>query len=235
MVKNHMKRISMPRTWKLDRKDIKWISRPNAGAHGLMKGMALETIMKELIKCANTRKEAKTILYNKEVMVDGKRRRDLKLPVGLMDVVSLPEVDEHYRIIINKRSEIDTVKINKNEAGVKPCKIKNKTILKGGATQLNLAGSRNMIFKKGEKVPYAVGDTVMLSLPKQEIKDHIKFEKGSKAYLTGGKYVGYTGVIESIENDIIRIKNDEGKTLETNKRHAYVIGKDKPVVTISAK
>ena len=232
MVKNHMKRLAMPKTWKLDRKKIQWVTRPSAGAHGLDKGMALETVMKELIKCSHSRKETKSILHRKEVLVDGKRKRDLKLPVGLMDVVSLPEINEHYRMLLGKKGEIAVVPIKKEESSIKPCKVTGKTMIKKGITQINLFGSRNVIFKKGEKIPYKVGDTLVLSLPKQEIKDHLKLEKGAFVYLTGGKHIGKRGKIEGIERNILKFKTEEGTLLETAKEHAYVVGKDKPAISL---
>ncbi|MBU0536389.1 MAG: 30S ribosomal protein S4e, partial [Nanoarchaeota archaeon] len=150
MVKNHLKRISMPRTWKLKRKESQWVTRPKPGAHSLMTSMALETVMKELIKCANTRKEARIILFNKEVLVDGKKRRDLKLPVGMMDVVSLPEINEYYRILINNKNEIVAKPIKKEESLIKPCRIICKTKRKNGETQINLFDAKNITLKKGE-------------------------------------------------------------------------------------
>ncbi|HLC99144.1 MAG TPA: 30S ribosomal protein S4e [Candidatus Nanoarchaeia archaeon] len=232
MVKNHMKRIAMPRTWKLDRKVSEWVTKPSAGAHDYETAMSLETVMKEIIKCANTRKEARTILLTKDVLVDGKKRKELRLPVGFMDVVSLPEVNEHYRMLLNRKGEITAMPIKKEESGIKPCKITGKRMIEGGITQINLFDSRNLLFKKGEKIPYNVGDTLLISLPKQEIKNHFKLEKGAYVYLTGGKHIGKSGVVEEITRSIFKFKSDDGVLSETAKSYAFVIGKDKASISI---
>lgn len=229
MVKNHMKRISMPRTWKLGRKESPWVTKPNPGTHEYGFCMALETVMKEFIRCANTRKEAVSILQKKNVLVDGVRRKDLKFPVGLMDVVSLPEINEYYRMIINTNGKLQMIKISKEEASVKPCKITGKSMAKKGIVRLGLFDSRNMLLKKGEK-SYKVGDTLLLSLPDQKIKEHFSLEKGSTAYLTGGKQIGKTGKIEEIKGDVLKIKSDKDEVSETAKRYAFVIGAGKPSI-----
>jgi len=229
MVKRHLKRLAMPRTWKLKRKENTWIARPDSGAHCYRMSVSLETMMKEMIKCAHTRKEAKTIINSRDVMVDQKKQKNLKLPVGLMDVVSLPEVDEHYRVLLNSRGEISVIPIKKEESSVKPCRITGKTVMSKGAIQLNLVDSRNILAKKDDA--YKVGDTLLLSLPKQEIKEHLKLEKGAYAFLTGGKHIGRHGLIEGIKGNIIKLKSGED-LIETAKKDAFVIGKGKPSIKL---
>lgn len=233
MSKNHLKRIAMPKTWKIGRKEEgRWVTKPKPGAHKLAESVSLETIMKEMIKCAGTRKEAKSILNRKQVIVDGKQRKELKLPVGLMDVISLPEIDQYYRMLINKKGELSAVPIKKDESSVKPCKITGKTIKKKGIAQINLFDSRNILLNKGGKSEYNVGDTVMLSLPKQEIKDHFRLDRGASVYLVGGKHIGEVGTVEDIKGDVLRFKTKEGRIFETAKNHAFVVGNNKPAISL---
>ena len=232
MVRNHMKRISMPKTWKLGRKESQWVTRPHPGTHELSLCMALETVMKEFIRCANTRSEALSILQKKKVLVDGVQRKDLKFPVGLMDVVSLPEINEHYRMIMNSKGKLNTIKIDKDEASIKPCRIASKVMAKKGIVQIGLSDSRIILLKKGEKASYRVGDTLLISLPDQKIKEHFSLEKGSIAYLIGGKQIGKTGKIEEIKGDVLRLKSHNGDIVETAKRYAFMIGTSKPSITL---
>ncbi len=37
---------------------------------------------------------------------------------------------------------------------------------------------------------FNTGDSLVISLPSQEIKEHIRFSEGTKCYLTGGAHVG---------------------------------------------
>lgn len=231
MAKNHLKKLSAPKTWPIERKKTKFITRPNPGGHRMMFGMPLATVMTELVKCAKTKKEVKSILLNKNILVDGRKRNDEKFIVGLMDTISIKETGEHYRIVLNKKGKITAIKIEEKESSIKPCKITGKSVLKKGLVQLNLVDGRNILVKKDG---FKVGDTVIISLPKQEIREHFKLENGMVAYLIGGKHMGDTGVIEAIEGPKIKIKLGGG-IYETAKRYAFVVGKDKPAVLLSAK
>ena len=69
MVKNHLKRIAIPRTWRVKtKKEIKYIARPKPGKNFLY-SMPLATILKEVICIARTEKEVKFILSEKTVLV----------------------------------------------------------------------------------------------------------------------------------------------------------------------
>ena len=56
---------------------------------------------------------------------------------------------------------------------------------------------RNIIFD--ENPEYRTGDSVVISLPGQEIKSHYKFEEGSLAYLTGGNHIGEMATVKGRE------------------------------------
>lgn len=229
MAKNHIKRLATPKTWPIRRKKEKFITRPNPGSHKMLFGMPLTTVMTELIKCAKTKKEVKSILKNKNILVDGRKKNDDKYFVGIMSTISIKDTNEFYRITLNNKGKITVLRIDEKEAAIKPCKITGKSVLKKGLVQLNLIDGRNIICKKDS---YKVGDTIILSLPKQEIKEHLKLENGMMAYLIGGKHIGDVGLIEAIEGLKIKIKLGKG-IYETAKRYAFVIGKDKPLIIIA--
>jgi len=228
MPKNHLKRIAMPKTWPLERKKTVFVTRPNPGGHKIEHSIALNIVLKNMTKSAKTTAEVKSILHNKNILVDGRRRREIKLPVGLFDVISLPDIDEHYRMVFSDKGKLTVVPIKQIEINRKPCKIVDKTLIKKGQVQLNLSDGRNIIVKKDT---FKAGDTVIMSVPKQEIQEHIKLEKGVLVYLTGGKNRGANGTVEEFDNNIIKVK--AGKQIfETLKEYAFVIGKEKPAVTI---
>lgn len=230
MAKQHLKRIAAPHTWNIKRKKHVWITRPNPGAHPLTQCVSLSTAMKEIIKCANTSKEVKTILHTKTVLVDGKQRKDSKLPVGLMDVISFPEIKETYRMLISPKGLIKAIEISGAETSIKPSKIIGKTSIKGGKTQLNLFDSRSIVLEK-DNVQYHVGDTLILNLPKQEIKEHYKLEKGVSIFLTAGNHVGQIAKIEDITGNIIACKTEK-ESFTTAKKYAFVIGKETPIIKV---
>ncbi|MFH1063469.1 MAG: 30S ribosomal protein S4e [Candidatus Woesearchaeota archaeon] len=225
MVNNHLKRIAAPRSWNIERKGTTFVMKPNPGAHPIEHSMPLSLVMREILKVARTAKEAKTLIKTKDVFVDKKKRSEERLPVGLMDVIEFPQIEEHYRMLIDSKGRLMTVKIDAKESGMKLSRIESKTRIKGGKTQLTLSGGRNIIV---DKDVYAVGDSLQLSLPDQKVQEHIKFEKGAFILLVGGKHAGTVAKMEELNKDkiIIKVKNQK---YETSKRYAFVVGKDKPV------
>src|SRR3989338_3925974 len=171
-----LKRLNMPKTWHIKRKGIKFITRPNPGRRFDL-AMPINLIIKDLLKYAKTNKEVRAILQTRNVLVDGKRKKEVKLPVGLFDAIDIE--NDYFRVIINKKGKIEVIKTSKDDAAIKPCKIIGKTKVKG-KTQLNLYDGKNILV---EKDTYKVGDTLIISLPKQDIKKHIKFEKNALVYL----------------------------------------------------
>ncbi len=231
MVKNHLKKLNAPNSWRIDKKSTKYVTRPNSGAHRLGLGLSLNTLFRDLLKYCKTTKEVKSILKDKEVLVDGKRRYDSKYLIGFMDVLSIPSIKEHYRIVFSKKGKLTPIKIKESEAGIKLSKIINKKIIGKNKIQLNLSDGRNIILKESK---HKVGDSVVISIPKQEIKEHLKIEKGVLVHFIGGKYVGKIGTINEIKDGIIFVKVDD-KDIQTSKKYAFVIGDKKPSIKIDGK
>ncbi|MDP4012770.1 MAG: 30S ribosomal protein S4e [Candidatus Nanoarchaeia archaeon] len=192
-MKKHMKRLSSPKTWPIQRKTTKFILRPNPGAHSFEDSMTLLTILTEVLKVAKDRREAEKILQQGQVIVDGIVRSEKKFSVGLMDTLTLAASGENYRILLDKKGKLYFKKITKEEAEIKPCKIIDKKVLKGNKIQLNLFDGRNLIVKDNKFKP---GDTVLIS--KGEIKKHLSFSKGATVYFIGGTNIGEFGTVEEI-------------------------------------
>lgn len=174
--KRHLKRLAAPVRWELPRKIHKFTVRPLPGAHPMSESLPLLLIVRDILKYADNAREAKKIIKMGKVLVDGRVRKEEKLPVGLMDVVSLPDANENYRVLFDRKGRIK-LKPTENP-DVKLCKIKNKTVIKGGHIQLNLHDGRNIVIKvsdptKAEEDVYKTGDTLLISIPEQEIKAHI--------------------------------------------------------------
>lgn len=104
-MKRHMKRMAMPKSWQIE-KNKKFVTRALPGAHSFDLGMPLNVILRDILKLASNNQEIKKILYNKEVLVNNKRRKESRFIVGLMDVISIPELNKYYRILLNKKKKI---------------------------------------------------------------------------------------------------------------------------------
>ena len=183
---NHLKRLAMPRSWPLPRKTSIWVTRAAPGAHALELCMPLNVVIRDILGYANSTREVRHILHNDLASVDGRVCKDVRRGVGFMDVLTLGE--DHYRCIIDRKGRLRYRPISKKEAQTKVCRIDGKTTVKGGKTQLNLHDGRNMIVE--DATEFSTGDSLVISLPSQEVKKHIRFAEGTRCYLTGGAHVG---------------------------------------------
>ena len=235
MVKNHIKRIGAPRRWDIYRKKYAFISRPNPG-RDLTLSISLNTVLKELLKKTKTTKESKHLIKSQGILINGKRYYDEKFPVGFLDVITFPLIKEHYRLLISVKSKIFMVKISEEEAKLKLSKVFSKNQLSKEVTQINCSDGRNFLLKKGD--PYLrqvnTNDCLLYSLPDQKIKQVLKLDKGSLVYLYKGKHTGDVVVVDEFDRDNIVFKIGKD-VFETKKAYAFVVGKDKPVITVARK
>lgn len=228
MAKNHLKSLAAPKTWPIDRKKAKFILRPMPGPHDMELSMPLGVILKDILGYSTTSRETRLLLQNKNVFVDRIRRMDLAFPVGIFDIISVDELGS-LRVTLNDKGKIDFVSIDDKESKLKVCKIIGKSILKNAKIQLNLYDGRNAVVDKDS---YKVGDSLLVSLPDAQIKKHLKLEKSSIVFLTGGKHKGSAGKVEGISGDKIIYRNKSGESVETLKEYAFVVGLDKLEITI---
>ncbi len=220
MVKRHLSRLNAPKSWPMQRKGIKFVTRPSTGAHALRTSMPLSLVMTNLLKHARVRKEVKKILHEGNILVNGKVRRDYAYPVGLMDIVTVNKLNESYRVVFTTKGKFALVKLDDKEKDLQVFKIKDKTIIKKGKVQLNSEAGSSLIV---EKDSYNTRDTIVRSMKDGKIVEHLVFKKGSKIYITGGNRVGTVGSLEEVKGNNIIVKMGS-ETFETAKRYAFVIG-----------
>jgi small subunit ribosomal protein S4e len=225
MVKNHLKRLTMPRSWRMDRKNIKFAIRPKAGK-AFDYSLPLGTVLKETAGVCTTTKEVKALLQNKRVKVNGVVRHDIHFPVGIFDIIDLVESKKQYRLTMDNKGRLNVIEAK--DVDVALCKITNKTTLKGGKTQLNCLNGRNIIVDKDE---FKTGDVLIMK--GNAIDKHLKLEPKATCILIAGKYSGTVGTIEKIEDHIITVKTKDS-SFDTLKEYACVIGKAKPEIELGA-
>ena len=178
--------------------------------------MPVNLIVRDVLGRAQSAREVRFIVHNELIKVDGRVCKDTRRGVGLMDVLSLG--DEHFRCMLDANGRLRYVKISAEEAAWKLVRIEGKTTIKGGKTQLNFHDGRNMLVDDPKE--FNTGDSIKLSLPDQEVLDHIKFEDGVRCYLIGGTHVGETA---SMKERIVKrssmpneVAFDEFGTTEVN-------------------
>ncbi len=229
-----LKRLAAPKTWKISRKSAKWIIKPVPGPHSAEMSIPLGVLLRDILGLAKTAREAKYILKNGKVKVDGKVRKSLKFPVGFMDVVSIPTLDKYYRMIYDKLGRLTPLEISRNEASKKLVKVIKKTAVKGGKIQLNLHDDRNILTDNGD---IKTGDSLVISVPNQSVGDILKMKEGNIAYVTGGQHIGELAqIVKIVPGTITRppqilLKRGDEEFL-TKKDYVFVVGGENPVLKI---
>ena len=228
MAKNHMARLAAPKTWPIKRRGSTFVTKQNAGPHNLAMSIPLNILLKEVMMIAKNTREAKKLLASNEVAIDCRQRKDIRFPVGIFDTLQFSNTNECFRVSLSKKGKIILARIKKEESSLKPAKITGKSMV-SGKLQLNLYDGKNISAGSGS---YNVGDTLLISLPEQKIVKHLKLGKKSTIFLTGGKHIGETGAIEDIVQDKIIYRDSSGNLVETSKKYAFVVGDEKPLVTL---
>jgi small subunit ribosomal protein S4e len=230
MATSHLKRLNAPKTWKIKRRGIIFVSRPNPGPHRMELCLPLNILIRDVLSHAKTAKEVKQLVNAKDIMVNGKVVKEIKYPVGLFDILQIPKLDETYRMMLDNLGHLALIKIDKKESKLFPAKILSKKMLRGGKMQLNLSAGINLLVEKNH---FKTGETLMLEMPGKSIAEHIKLEKGAYIFLAGGSHIGDHGVVEDIKDSKIFYKSASGTLLETPVRFVTIVGHQKSSITLN--
>ena len=227
----HQKRLSVPKSWKIGKKGNKWISTTRPGPHSQARSLPLGIIIRDILKLVDNSREGKRILSEGKVLVDGIPRKDLRFPVGLFDVITLPLVNEAYRMLQDEKGRLTLHKLNETQVN-KLCRINNKVTLKGGKVQLNLSDGTNILGSN----EYGTKDSLILSVPDKKVVKHLQFKVGNLAMIVGGQHSGEIGKIveirevKSSRHNMVAISGE--KDFETIEDYVIVIGEDKPEIRL---
>ena len=197
-----LKRKPAPKFWPIHRKEFVWVVKPADGPHSLLGCAPLAVVIRDELGFAKTRKEAKTIVSQGKIHVNGEIRRKDDFPVGLMDVISIPDIAKSYRVLPSYKGLILN-EIGNEESKFKISRIEDKTVVGNGNIQLHLHDGSNIVVKIADpKHPqedvYETLDTLKISLPEGQIIGHTKMKEKDYALITGGKNIGKHGKITEI-------------------------------------
>lgn len=244
--KRHLKRKPAPKFWPIHRKEAVFTVRPKPGPHPISRCTLLTLIVRDVLGIAKTRREAKKIISQGKILVDGKVRKEDLFPTGLMDVISIPHMKRAYRVLPSRKGLTLYPVGKKGEIGFKLCRIENKTTVKGGHIQLNLHDGRNLLIRvkdvnHPEEDVFQTFDTLKINLPDQEIVGHFKLSEGAPAIIIDGKNIGKSGKILAIEqrpgqkrrNALVTIEDSNGNRFQTTMDYIFVIGDKEPHITLT--
>ena len=238
-----MKRKPAPRFWPVHRKDLPWIVKPSSGSHSLESCLPLTLVLRDILGVAQTRKEAKVILSGGKVQVDEVIRRKDDFPVGLMDVIAMPDAGKYYRVLPSNKGLVLTP-ISKEEAGFKLVRVEDKTTVKGGV-QIAFHDGSNMLVKvadpkKPSEVAYETFDVLKITYPEKQVAQSLKTKEGNLAIITGGKNIGKRGKIVEIEKTeakkrrqaLVVVEDAEGARYQTILDFIFPIGETEPLIAV---
>lgn len=239
-----LKRKVAPRFWPIHKKEFYWAVRPSAGPHSLEKCLPLSLVLRDILGIAENRKEAKSIIAQGKVYVDGKIRRRDDFPVGLMDVIGIPDMDKFFRVLPSHKGLILNP-ISKEEASFKLFRVEDKTLVKNGATQIAFHDGSNLRIKleqpeSSQAGVYETFDTLKLGLPEKQVLAQLKVKEGNLAVITGGKNIGKYGRIVEIEKTkskkrrqaLVVVEDEKGNRYQTILDFVFVVGENTPLISL---
>ena len=234
-VYKHLKRIHAPKSWMLSKVGGIWAMKPSQGPHKLRECIPLNLLLRTKLGLARNGTEAKLIVKAKEgnISIDGKVRTDHKYPVGIMDIITVNKIGANYRVNFDVKGRWRLVKISKEEAKYKLCKVTKRMMGPKKIPFITTSDGRTLRYPNPLIKEH---DTVKLNLENNEIIDYYKYKIGAHVLIVGGNNIGRAGVIEKIEKhpgsyEIVYIKDMTGKEFSTRLTNIFITGDSRPEIT----
>ncbi|MEM0118604.1 MAG: 30S ribosomal protein S4e [Conexivisphaerales archaeon] len=230
-----LKRQAAPAFYSVPRKRYPFITRTGPGPHPRNRSYDPVTLMRDILKVADTREEAIYVLRRRRLLVDGVARVEPNFPIGLMDVIEFSGTSSIYRMLPTKGSPVYPLPIPQEEKGLKLCQIARKVTVKGGKVQLGTHDGRTFVVEDPSK--YRVGDSILVTVPQQEIKEVVPMKKGYLALVVGGRRLGsYGEIVEIIDGTFsnprsLKLKLPEGEVI-LPMNLVMPVGKEKPLLSL---
>jgi len=224
--KKHLKRLAAPRHWMLDKLSGTWAPRPSTGPHKLRECLPLIILLRNRLKYALSKREVTQIVAQRLIKVDGKVRTDPTFPAGFQDVISIEKTNELFRLLYDTKGRFAVHRITPEEAKFKLLKVKRVCVGAKGIPYLTTHDGRTLRYPD----PLVkANDTIKVELETSKMVDHVKFEVGNLAMVTGGRNLGRVGVITNKERhegsfDIVHIKDAAGHPFATRMSNVFIIG-----------
>ncbi len=218
-----LKRLAAPLA--LERKAKRFIVAPR-GPHSLKNSISLAVVLREYLKVAETYKEAKKIVKEGKIIVDGKACKDHKFGLGIMDIIHIPAIKKSFRMLPAKHG-LKIIEIPEREKNLKLCKITGKKVVRGGKVQLSLHDGRTIIADNS----YHTQGSVLIELPKQKIMEYLKLGDGMSVLIVSGKNKTKIAKISKMEEKRLWLEED-GNKFEAPISAVMTVGKDKPLLTM---
>jgi len=231
---NRLKRQMAPSFWQMKRKEHRFIVRSSPGPHQRQKSYPLAVLLRDILKVASTLLEAKKILNEGMIKIDGRVVHDYKRAVGLMDVIELVKTGQSFRLVPKDSRLLVPLLIDSQEKSLKLVRVTSKTTIRKNRSQYGFHDGKTII----SDLKMSVGDSCRLEIPNSEIKDHIKFQKGYSGLIIGGENAGGMGRIEDIKDGLFSLPKRvvvalSERSVELPVDKVMVVGNETPIIKVS--
>jgi len=245
---NHQKRLSVPKSWPVERKTETFTVKAGAGPHG-ESGVPLVIVLRDVLGYVDNRKEARYALNQDNVVINGTAVSDEERPVGMFDILGFREREEYYRVFPDEGGRLTLTPIDEESAQSKLGKIVEKRHVPGGDLQLTLHDGQTLLV--GDDAAYDADDSIVVANGDSEassdasdasgdeprageIVAHFEYEAGALVTAVAGEHAGEIGRIDEIQvtsgsspNNVIVTQDDDAATdgdgFETIEEYVVVI------------
>lgn len=190
----HLKINKASQRWPIARKGRVFVAVPS---HDKEERIPLLLVLRDILKVVGNRREAKLIIREGKVSINGKKASNDRQALGLFDIVSLD--NKRSRIILQEQGKFA---LDNGEDRIS--KIIGKKLLSKGRVQINLHNGYNYIAREN----YNVGDSVII---RENNFETIQLKEGANVIVIHGKLAGTKGVVENIAGEFATISSKEGK------------------------
>ncbi|WP_276253349.1 30S ribosomal protein S4e [Halomontanus rarus] len=210
---NHQKRLSVPKSWPVERKTDTFTVKAGAGPHG-KDGVPLVILLRDVLGYVDSKKEARYALSEDAILVNGDPINDEQRPIGMFDIIAFPGREEYYRVFPDEGGRLALTAIDADAADSRLGKVDGKRQVTGGVTQLSLHDGTNVTVDEDE---YSVNDSVVVDNESKEIVAHFPYEEGALVTAIRGNHAGKIGTVDEIDvtsgsgSNNVTVSADEGE------------------------
>ena len=222
----HQKRLSVPNSWPVERKEATFTVKAGAGPHG-ESGVPLLILLRDVLGYVDSKKEARYALNQGTVLVNGDAVSDEDRPIGMFDILAFTERDEYYRVFPDEGGRLALSTIDADSAASRLGKVDGKRQVDGGDFQLSLHDGTNI--RVEDAAEYSTKDSIVVDNESKEIVAHFTYEEGALVTAIAGKHAGEIGEIDEITvtpgsgRNSVTVSQDDGDGFETVEEYVVVI------------
>jgi small subunit ribosomal protein S4e len=223
----HQKRLAVPKSWPVERKEETYTTKATAGPHG-EEGVPLLIVLRDVLGYVDSKKEARYALGQDSVRINGKAVSDERRPIGMFDILAFVEREEYYRVFPDEGGRLSLTPIDAADAQSKLGKIDDKSQVPGGETQLTLHDGETLLVEDASD--YSGNDSIVVSNDGDEIVAHFTYEEGALVTAVRGAHAGQVGRIDEIQvtpgssaNNVLIEEYGGGADFETIEEYVVVI------------